>query len=706
MKHNYFPLLLALLLVNSSIIKGQQIPNSGFENWTTHNLYSLSDYYDSADEGDSNIIRSAEAQNGNYSVRIETVEETNGDLKVGYFVNFDVEHFTGGVPYTQHVDSIVGYYRANIVAQDSALVLFQFKKEGEIIGGDLYKFAADKNTAQWTRFSLDTHMAAGEVPDTLMVGTASSNAIDETGMEAGSWIELDNIKFYSAGEEVTPMPNNDFENWETITYETPDGFDSSLKWDITTSPLSIERVSNTETNSYVRINTVVNEMEQDTIRGVITNGTLIDDWPPQGGTSITQVPDSITYDIKVYRVHGDAKDTGFVEFIFLSDGQLIETYHKDYSQSTTDFIHENIPVNLAQESDRILFIAFNGDTPRSYLELDNIVLHYADEPLTYVPDDNFEYYLERHNANGNEVDMGDASGLGDGIMNNYVPTHKIDVIHFLDVHNQNIEDLTGIQDFVSLENFSCFDNQLTSLNVNHLNNLYTLYCNNNQISNLEINQLTNLAILSCGNNRLSGLDISNLNNLTMLWCDNNQIDQLDLNDLTHLTHLYCYNNLLTNLDLSQLQNLKEIKCNDNQLTYLNIQNGNNENIENFDATNNPELTCIYVDDKDASYLSGWHIDPSSHFVETQEECDALLGINESLAQKIELYPNPVNDALFINLPDEIKASKIKIYNLTGNLIKEQEVNGREIPLTDMASGIYFVKIETNKGVIAKKLIKE
>ena len=57
---------------------------------------------------------------------------------------------------------------------------------------------------------------------------------------------------------------------------------------------------------------------------------------------------------------------------------------------------------------------------------------------TYVPDDNFENYLE-------------ANGMGDGIpLNDSVYTNNIDNVTTLTASNLSISDFTGIEDFVSL----------------------------------------------------------------------------------------------------------------------------------------------------------------------------------------------------------------------------------------------------------------
>jgi hypothetical protein len=72
---------------------------------------------------------------------------------------------------------------------------------------------------------------------------------------------------------------------------------------------------------------------------------------------------------------------------------------------------------------------------------------------TQIPDPNFEQAL---------IDLGIDS---DGVINGQVLTSDVEDVLFLDVHNRSISDLTGIQDFISLENLYCYDNLLTSLNI-------------------------------------------------------------------------------------------------------------------------------------------------------------------------------------------------------------------------------------------------
>src|SRR5690606_22308234 len=55
-------------------------------------------------------------------------------------------------------------------------------------------------------------------------------------------------------------------------------------------------------------------------------------------------------------------------------------------------------------------------------------------------------------------------------------------------------------------------------------------------------------------------------------------------------------NKLTYLDVSQNTALKILLCHTNELTKLNVKNGNNTILEHMQAQNNPNLSCIQVDD--------------------------------------------------------------------------------------------------------------
>ena len=205
-------------------------------------------------------------------------------------------------------------------------------------------------------------------------------------------------------------------------------------------------------------------------------------------------------------------------------------------------------------------------------------------PLTYVPDDNFESYLE-------------ANGMGDGIaLNDYVYTTAIEMVMFLDVYNQSIADLTGIEDFTVLQDLNCGNNQLTTLDVSQNTYLVNLELTQNSITSLDLSANTSIETIKCRDNIISNINISNNSQLVYLDCDNNQITNLSTIDNPNLEELYCSNNQIIYLDLSANSALTELNAAINLLISLNIQNGNNQNMTDFYSTWNSNLNCIEVDD--------------------------------------------------------------------------------------------------------------
>jgi hypothetical protein len=182
--------------------------------------------------------------------------------------------------------------------------------------------------------------------------------------------------------------------------------------------------------------------------------------------------------------------------------------------------------------------------------------------ITNIPDSNFEQAL---------IDLGYDSGIIDG----QVLSNNISSITNLDVSYKNISDLTGIEDFTTLQYLLCDNNQLTSLNVQSNIQLKNLICDFNQISTLDLSMNTVLEVLSCSNNQLTMLLCGPSNNLYSIDCSFNQLTALDVSFNWDLAGLSCFNN---------------------NLMCLNMNTNNNINITSFVVINNPNLTCIQVDD--------------------------------------------------------------------------------------------------------------
>ncbi len=203
----------------------------------------------------------------------------------------------------------------------------------------------------------------------------------------------------------------------------------------------------------------------------------------------------------------------------------------------------------------------------------------------------------------------------------------------------NDNQLTGldISTNTALTQLTVSDNQLTSLDVNNNVALLTINANNNDISNIDVSANTSLAILNLAQNELTnasdlvlgtnsnfsdldvsdnhleGLNLSGVSNINELVCGNNNLTDIDVNGFLLLEVLYAENNDLTILDVSSNPALGLLRVNNNDLGFLNIRNGNNVNFVEFNASNNPNLGCIQVDNAADAYAgggnyAGWQID--------------------------------------------------------------------------------------------------
>ena len=275
----------------------------------------------------------------------------------------------------------------------------------------------------------------------------------------------------------------------------------------------------------------------------------------------------------------------------LSELNIKNGYNRQMSFEGTLFVAQNNPnLTCIQVDNPIASESYTNwykDDWASYSEDCS-----STDEMTYIPDDNFEQAL---------IDLGYDSGALDDSVN----TKIIIDVTTLNVSNRNISNLTGIEDFGSLTSLICSLNQLTELNLNNNKNLNFLECGSNNLDSLNVDSL-NLTHISCSYNNLSVLKFNNSSDLIHLNCAVNSLKTINLTNNQLLEELLGSNNRLKELDLSSHTNLSKVFLFDNELTILNLQNGYNQNIVNLDVSDNPNLSCIQIDNvQEANSFVGW-----------------------------------------------------------------------------------------------------
>lgn len=136
------------------------------------------------------------------------------------------------------------------------------------------------------------------------------------------------------------------------------------------------------------------------------------------------------------------------------------------------------------------------------------------------------------------------------------------------------------------------------------------------LSSMDFSCNQRLTVLQLGllpNPVFKNLDLSNNPGLETLQLVESHFEELDISNCTRLTVFSCRDNNISNLDLSKNRLLRFIDASGNNLKSLNIKTGNNEIITNFDIQNNPDLTCITVDDPAYASANFTNIDAGHGF---------------------------------------------------------------------------------------------
>ncbi|MEK8179941.1 T9SS type A sorting domain-containing protein [Flavobacterium buctense] len=183
-------------------------------------------------------------------------------------------------------------------------------------------------------------------------------------------------------------------------------------------------------------------------------------------------------------------------------------------------------------------------------------------------------------------------------------------VSYLDVNGNGcslssctISSVEGLQYFTNLVTLYTFNNNpITSLPIDNMTHLKTLWCYNSSLTNLNLSNLTSLEEFFCSGNQLSSLNFTGLVNLKHVDADGNDFTSLTFSNLPLLNKLdvsYC---ALTFLGLNNLPSLQYLYCGNNQLTSLNLTSlpalydllAMNNQITTFNISNNPFMHYMFI----------------------------------------------------------------------------------------------------------------
>ncbi|MCD4732184.1 MAG: T9SS type A sorting domain-containing protein [Bacteroidales bacterium] len=135
------------------------------------------------------------------------------------------------------------------------------------------------------------------------------------------------------------------------------------------------------------------------------------------------------------------------------------------------------------------------------------------------------------------------------------------------------------------------------------------------------------------------------------------------------------------------------------------------NIYRFGSQINQELVTelTYVDQAITLSYIEYYVTAVYYFGESEPSETAYVimpGLNDKLISLAFIFPNPAKDKLFIKSPEVIYS--IELLNNMGLIILNNKVNSKsyQLNVSHLSAGIYFVKLETDEGLVIRKILIE
>lgn len=385
-------LLLSVTIASTNNYVAQTIPNGGFENWNSVTYENPTPWFNPNERniGDglpAGVTKVAGVSG--FGVRMETVANAT-DTSFGFIANFQNEPTgEGGVPYTEIPTAITGSYRYSLGTTDSAIIMVFFKKNGVILSSNVFQFrGATGSQLTYTIFSFPIASFA-TVPDSLVFAAASSNALSGNGVQAGSFLELDNISFTGPGV-TQALPGGTFENW------TMESLHSIIDWSAEGGD-GFTRISPGHSGNYaVQLTTI--DYGSGGVHGSAMDLGEQSQSGPTGGVPFTNMFDTVC---GYYKYLPSGSDQSFFMYHLLLNGVDMagEIFNFPAASNWTYF---EMPLNPWAAPHDTLNLTFGSSsnwpvdntTPGSILILDDI--HLKSQPIGLKPSNPFDMVIKAY----------------------------------------------------------------------------------------------------------------------------------------------------------------------------------------------------------------------------------------------------------------------------------------------------------------------
>ncbi len=224
-KNFYFNIVTCVFLLSSTIFC--QIPNAGFENWTSGNP----DNWEASNSGQFiTITQSTDAHSGSYSVKGDVLSINGFSIPPALITKF---------VYTGRPSSLSGYYKLTSVSSDSLVITVALYKNNNGIGAGI--FHTHVNAGSFLQFTAPIVYDLNDTPDSAAISIALMPASNP---HSGSSFNIDDLSFGSATAVNDKNINSHLSFELKQNYPNPFNPSTNIQYSIGSSQFVVLKVYN------------------------------------------------------------------------------------------------------------------------------------------------------------------------------------------------------------------------------------------------------------------------------------------------------------------------------------------------------------------------------------------------------------------------------------------------------------------------------
>ncbi len=191
----------------------------------------------------------------------------------------------------------------------------------------------------------------------------------------------------------------------------------------------------------------------------------------------------------------------------------------------------------------------------------------------------------------------------------------------------------NLEGCVNLDRLNMWNNELTTIDLSGLTSLTILNLASNNLAAIDLTDQVELNHLTIGSNQLTSLDLSNNTALSYLEFRNNLFNTIELSNNTGLTFVDCLFGALTSIDVSMLHNLTKLRIGGQLLQSINMKNGI---VDDMDMSACPSLIYVCADESELENVITI-CEAANNFVPVTSYCSFAPGGNHNTISGVIRY---------------------------------------------------------------------